>query len=517
MPIAYSYIRFSSEKQKLGDSLRRQVDQAETYAERHGLTLDHSSYRDLGISAFKGRNASEGKLGTFLRAVERGVISSDATLLIEDFDRLSRDEIDNALSLFLRIVQSGITLVTLKDEQVYTRERIRRDQASLIVSIMYLGRAHDESRMKSRRVSQAWEAKRQSGKPMTAVAPSWLQLSSDRSKWLVLEDKAEVVKKIFKLALAGNGAPTIARLLNAEGTPTMKTAPHWTFGVVSAILRNSAVVGTFTPKKAIAAPHHGYYPKIISETDFALAQAAMTNRRWFGGRGSENVANLFAGISYCHVCDGKMRVVGQQGPHVYLKCLTAYSGMGCDEGRFPYRAAEKAILQHLAKHFANRLARDNDGVEDASIVLRHKRDELNKRLGNLIDSLAEVGSPALRQRINELQLQIDEVERQLSTTLPTKARVAAQEEALILFGTLQWSAGDVLSLELRKRLQLEVRRMLEGVYFWCDAGKERPTVALKYLPELGGRSFFIDVTPFMEKVGGARTPGVSAKARPAAT
>ena len=46
-------------------SLRRQVAQAEAYAERHGLSLDHTSYHDLGISAFKGRNASEGKLGTF--------------------------------------------------------------------------------------------------------------------------------------------------------------------------------------------------------------------------------------------------------------------------------------------------------------------------------------------------------------------------------------------------------------------------------------------------------------------
>lgn len=170
------------------------------------------------------------------------------------------------------------------------------------------------------------------------------------------------------------------------------------------------------------------------------------------------------------------------------------------------------MLQHLAKHLANRLARDDDETEDAAIVLRQKRDDLNRRMKNLIDSLADVGSPALRQRINELQLQVDDVERQLTTTLPKKARVAAQEEAALLLGTLQWSAGDELSLELRKRLQLEVRRMLEAVYFWCDAENKRPSVALKYLPDLGGRSYFIDVTPFMEKVGGARTPCISASA-----
>lgn len=516
MPTAYSYIRFSSEKQQLGDSLRRQVEQAEKYAQRQGLTLDHSSYRDLGISAFKGRNASEGKLGTFLQAVERGLILRDSTLLIEDFDRLSRDEIDNALSLFLRIVQSGITLVTLKDEQVYTRERIRRDQASLIVSIMYLGRAHDESRMKSRRVSQAWEAKRKSGKPMTAVAPAWLQLNADRSSWRVLPEKAAVVRRIFKLALAGNGAPTIAKILNAEGLATMKTAPHWTFGTVSAVLKNSAVVGTFTPKKAVAEPIYGYYPPVISETEFALVQQAMSKRRWLGGRGSEHVSNLFAGISRCHVCDSAMRVVGQQGRHVYLKCQTAYAGMGCDEGRFPYLAAERAILRHLADDVSELLTRNEESHEDALAVLRQRRGDLTRRIANLVDSLADVGAPALRTKINDLQLELDAVEQRLHDHVPAAARQEAREEAAILFETLKWSAGDELSIELRKRLQLEVRRTLEAVYFWCDAENKRPSVAIKYLPELGGGSFFIDVRPFMEKVGGARTPrrGLSSETSP---
>lgn len=509
MPTAYSYIRFSSEKQQLGDSLRRQVDQAEKYAERHGLLLDHSSYRDLGISAFKGRNASEGKLGTFLNAVKEGVIPADSTLLIEDFDRLSRDEIDNALILFLGIVQSGITLVTLKDEQVYTRDRIRRDQASLIVSIMYMGRAHDESRMKSRRVSQAWEAKRKSGKPMTAVAPAWLELSSDRTTWRVLPDKAAVVQKIFTLALAGNGSPTIAKMLNEEEIPTMKSAPHWTFGTVASVLRNSAVIGTFTPKKADAGPIEKYYPQILSTTQFALVQEAVSKRRWLGGRGSVNVANLFAGVSRCHVCDGGMRVVGTQGKHVYLKCQTAYSGAGCDEGRFPYRAAERAILRHLADDFSTLLTKNNDSDQDELVFLRQRKAELVRRIKNLIDSLADVGAPALRARINDLQLEQDSVERQIREHVPPSVRQEERDEAIFMFETLKWSTSQEMPLELRKRLQLQIRQTFEVIYFWCDAENDRPSVALKYLDHLGGHSVYLDVRPFMEKVGGKRIPRIA--------
>lgn len=63
MPIAYSYVRFSTAEQAKDDSLRRQDDKAKAYADTHGLTLDESlTIRDSGVSAFKGANAEEGNL-----------------------------------------------------------------------------------------------------------------------------------------------------------------------------------------------------------------------------------------------------------------------------------------------------------------------------------------------------------------------------------------------------------------------------------------------------------------------
>jgi DNA invertase Pin-like site-specific DNA recombinase len=73
MTTAYSYVRFSSEKQSLGDSLRRQLELSENYAKEHNLILDDSlQLTDLGISAFKSDNATTGKLGQFIEAVELG-------------------------------------------------------------------------------------------------------------------------------------------------------------------------------------------------------------------------------------------------------------------------------------------------------------------------------------------------------------------------------------------------------------------------------------------------------------
>ena len=61
---AYSYIRMSTDVQLRGDSLRRQLEASSDYAAKHGLELvEESRLQDIGISAFKGANVSEGALG----------------------------------------------------------------------------------------------------------------------------------------------------------------------------------------------------------------------------------------------------------------------------------------------------------------------------------------------------------------------------------------------------------------------------------------------------------------------
>ncbi len=54
-PLAYSYIRMSTDIQLKGDSLRRQEELSVKYAEEHDLELDKDfKLRDIGVSAFHG-------------------------------------------------------------------------------------------------------------------------------------------------------------------------------------------------------------------------------------------------------------------------------------------------------------------------------------------------------------------------------------------------------------------------------------------------------------------------------
>ena len=92
MTVAYSYIRFSSDEQEKGHSLRRQTDLRDAWLARHpDVKLDATlTLRDLGVSAFRGKNATVGQLRTFLDAIKGGRVAPGSVFIVESFDRISR-------------------------------------------------------------------------------------------------------------------------------------------------------------------------------------------------------------------------------------------------------------------------------------------------------------------------------------------------------------------------------------------------------------------------------------------
>ena len=159
--IAYSYLRFSTPEQAKGDSRRRQTKLAEDYARQYDLLLDKGlNFRDLGVSAFRGKNAKRGGLRAFLDAVQHGIVPANSYLLVESLDRLSRDQILEAQALFLQIITAGVTIVTLIDQRSYSMVSLNANPTDLIISLVYMMRANEESATKSTRLRAAWAARR---------------------------------------------------------------------------------------------------------------------------------------------------------------------------------------------------------------------------------------------------------------------------------------------------------------------------------------------------------------------
>lgn len=220
---AYSYLRFSTPEQSKGDSYRRQRSMAEAYAAHHGLELDRElTFDDVGISGFRGQNAEAGKLAFFLEAVRSGQVPQGSVLLVEQLDRLSRLPPRKALRVLEDIVDAGVDLVTLNDGREYTVGSLDNDPMDLMVSILTFMRANEESATKSKRLKAVWEQKRLEvlqGKPITERIPAWLQVSEDRQRFSVIDERAAVVQDIFERTLEGWGQHRIASKLNEDGVP----------------------------------------------------------------------------------------------------------------------------------------------------------------------------------------------------------------------------------------------------------------------------------------------------------
>src|ERR1700712_382913 len=79
--------------------------------------------------------------------------------------------------------------------------------------------------------------------------PAWLELSNDRTSFIMIEERAKIVRYIFQLNIAGFGAYSIAKKLSANQTPTFKAGGKWDQSVVFNILSNRATFGEYVPGK----------------------------------------------------------------------------------------------------------------------------------------------------------------------------------------------------------------------------------------------------------------------------
>lgn len=301
---AYSYTRFSSLAQAGGDSVRRQSAAARAWCEANGADLVED-FADLGVSAFKSKNATDGALAAFMRLAEGGKIPRGSILLVESLDRISRAEITTAVSLVLRIIDAGVKVVTLADGAIYDGASVNAEPTKLIVSITILMRAHEESLTKSKRVRAAWGAKRSrlGEKPLTARGPNWLELVGGR--WRVIEAKAAIVRRIFAEVGAGRSLTSIVRGLNDEGIPTLRKGRAWSVQTIRRLLESRAVLGEFQPHEGreggrapVGAPVPGYYPAIVAPSIYAKATLVARGHRRQKGGGADPMRNAFRGVIF---------------------------------------------------------------------------------------------------------------------------------------------------------------------------------------------------------------------------
>ena len=257
---AYSYTRFSKGTQAHGDSERRQTEWPAVVCAENGWTLDDTlSFVDRGRSGFHGRNLTPtAGLTQFRGLVERGRIARGSVLIVENIDRLSRQDVDTAHDLFRSIIKAGVWICTRVPPRVYRGDK----EASFMdllepIWIMYV--AYMESLKKSQRGAEAWAAARQAAAehhaPHNCQPPAWVRRDGDA--YALIPDRAAAVRRMADLCRSGVGVYQIAAALRRDtppcasraGTPCTSTAssaaaPSWASTSPCAASRTAAAPRT---------------------------------------------------------------------------------------------------------------------------------------------------------------------------------------------------------------------------------------------------------------------------------
>ncbi len=519
MPKAYSYVRFSTPEQEHGDSYRRQTEKANKFIKDNSgleLVLDDSfKLYDKGVSAYKGKNAIEGKLGAFLKAVEDGVVETGSYLLVENHDRLSRDRVTEALHRFTSILRMGINIVTLTDGKIFNIETL--DEIDLIVSLIGMSRAHAESERKGQLVKDAWDEKKRNiqQSKLTKWSTKWLNLSEDRTKFEIIEDRAEVVKQIFEWTVSGLGTTLIIKRLEELGVAPWdngiiktknRTPKQWHAGIIQRILSDRTVLGEF--KLAKANPEEGYelipgyFPPIIDEELFYRAREARILRNVpnkGGGRKGKTISNLFSKLAVCgysidnnfsgHRCSGNNDVMnfvnkGNNYPIKYLQCSRLKNGnTGCDQCKklWRYDHFETSFLTHIKDVDASVLIGKPSDLKTliatikSQITLENgKLSRIRERIDEMKISLANYAGKGIPSFIFEVGSELEEEEKDihrkleiLNIELKNKEYEYANsdhktEELSNLIATMS-SAGDKQLFDVRLKLSELLKQVISSI------------------------------------------------------
>lgn len=321
------YERLSRDDELMGDSnsIINQKKYLEDYANQHGYS-NCVHYTDDGWS---GGNFERPDWKRMVADIEAGKVGR---VLVKDMSRVGRDYLQTGFYTEVFFRQYGVHFIAIANN-VDSDDSSSNEFAPFlnIMNEWYL-------RDCSRKISAAYKVKGSAGKPTTNNPPyGYVKDPNDKDHWLVDEEAAAVVRRIFRLAADGNGPYTISKMLTADKveSPSFYAAkndrgvhkttvdvnrPHDWYGfTVGSILAKPEYMGhtvnfrsckkSYKDKQTIKRPPEEWlifentHEAIIDPEMWAMAQQTRKTVRRTDTVGE---ANPLTGLVFCADCGAKM-------------------------------------------------------------------------------------------------------------------------------------------------------------------------------------------------------------------
>lgn len=322
------YVRLSKDDDKKNySSIENQKSLIERYAKENGMKID-KFYEDDGVSGYIFDRPSFSEL---LDKIDSGEID---VVIAKDLSRIGRN--NAKVLLFLdHICQIGKRLIIIDDNydtlednddiigiKSWFNERYVKDASKKIKSIIHM--------------------KQKEGSYLTHAPFAYKVV---KKQFVVDEDHADVVRKIFRLYLEGYGYRRIADILNSQHVLTPSAAmreslnveegrvkcpsnvsSRWNDYSVRDILKNDFYVGIYRLRKRERRVIHGtdhrvpkeeqyvfedHHEAIISKENFEVVKRIMSERAKndFRSKRNEGPVSPFSSTMFCKDCGAKLVLI----------------------------------------------------------------------------------------------------------------------------------------------------------------------------------------------------------------
>ena len=372
MGITALYCRLSRDDGTEGDSnsVANQKKLLSKYAKEHGF----SNTRFYVDDGYTGTNFNRPDFQRMLDDMEMGYIS---TLIVKDSSRLGRNYLEVGLYTDKYFPEHNIRYIAIND---CIDSDKGEDDFSAFRNVMNEMYAKDISR----KVRSSHRLRGNAGEPLSPPPYGYMKSPENNKRWIIDNEAAEVVRRVFRLCIEGKGNETIARTLQDDkvlvpmaywqskglGRGGKKTQPNpykWCKTTIAKILAQQEYCGdiinfkstskSFRNKTRIENPKENWaifkdvHEPIIDRDTWEQVQKLVAKTKRRKPKDDKLKQSIFTSFLYCGDCGHKLWFnFNQKNPSIRFFSCSNYKGMrGTCENTHYIRedALEQVVLMEL--------------------------------------------------------------------------------------------------------------------------------------------------------------------------
>ena len=471
---AVAYARYSHDTQR-EESITAQFRAIHEYAKKNGITIVQEyvdEAKSASVFATKPRLEFEQMLDDIM--AERIKVKY---VFFHKIDRFGRNDYDIArFKHFTR--QKGIKII-------YVDMDIPEGPEGVIVEQMMIGWAEYYSLNLSKEIRKGMKENALSGKHRGGRPPLGYDKTKD-GKYIINQQEAPIVKKIFEMVAEGEGYSAIIDYLNEKGYKTKLGKP---FGKNSIhdLLKNEKYVGVYTAGKYSTASTGGEIitlpgevPAIIARELWDEVQSILLRRKQVAPRNKGKTIYLLTGKIFCGKCGGAytgrsgMGGRGRRYRYSQYDCTNKRQTRTCDNAPIRKEIIENYVLDEIENLFkrtnmesiATQIEERYKKLSETSSleieILKESLADINKRMDRLFEAIetGTMDSQIAGPRLNSLASEKERKEARLNMLNKTNLIPFTKEQVVAWLKLNREILADRKDLKACKKM---IERYIEKV------------------------------------------------------